>query len=403
MKIAIVSGTPAFPPNEGNRVRILMLMQSLLAQGHDIWFLYLPTWSLGDVDEAAHTALLGQGRFVELAGEMVHGIAPMLFRLQRKFRKILGSDKAYYNHIDEYFHPAWSAQLSRLHREIEFDSVIVEYAFHSKALISFPNNVLKVIDSHDCFADRHRLFAQTKDAEGYWVSFSKSVENRAFQRADVVLGIQDEETEAFARRLEGSSTKVETVSHIAGLDGIVDDYVSEDFVFLGSENDANVESIGWFISDVFPLVVKARPQSRLIVAGGVCRRVSSAPNIIKLGRVERVLDAFRLAPVSINPMRVGTGINIKLLDAMAAGVATVTTRTGSRGLSEEYQSGVRIVEDDDAEAFAEELLKLCSSQSERRAVGEAAYQAALAWNRKQLQGLRVALGHGVTRPGVGGS
>lgn len=388
LKIAIISGTPAFPSSEGNRVRILTLLQSLRADGHDVWFLYLPTWSLKDVDAAAHADVLGEGRFIELKGEVTHGVAPPWFRIKRKFLKLMKGDGAHYNHLDEYFHAEWSDQIEKLHQEHNFDAAVVEYAFHSKALLCFPGDVLKVLDTHDCFTNRHRLFAPSKDPLGYWVSFPSAVEERAFRRADVVLGIQEEEAAAFVRRLEGAHARVEVVSHVIGIEGRVGDYRAEDFLFLGSGNDANAESIGWFIAEVFPLILRERPKARLVVAGGACRHVPDAPNIVKLGRVERVVEAFRQAPLSINPMRVGTGINIKLLDAMAVGVATVTTRTGARGLPLAYQGGVRIVEDDDVEGFAAELLSFCASEVKRREVGEAAYEAALAWNQRQLSSLR---------------
>lgn len=102
-------------------------------------------------------------------------------------------------------------------------------------------------------------------------------------------------------------------------------------MFLGSGNDANIISLKGFLRNIMPLVRAARPDIRLVLAGGICGKIEDEEGILKLGRVDDVKDAFTRAPLSINPITLGTGINIKLLDALAAGVPTISTRTGARG------------------------------------------------------------------------
>lgn len=106
--------------------------------------------------------------------------------------------------------------------------------------------------------------------------------------------------------------------------------------------------------------------------------------VLKLGRVENLKDAFTRAPLSINPITLGTGINIKLLDALAAGVPTISTQTGVRGLSEGYRGGVIVVEDGDHQAFANAIMRLSSSREQRQELGNNAFLDAVEWNRRQM-------------------
>ena len=114
------------------------------------------------------------------------------------------------------------------------------------------------------------------------------------------------------------------------------------------------------------------PAFELRLAGSICRAVPDTPNVTKLGWVEDLGTVFARAPLSVNPMQAGTGINIKLLESMAAGVPTVSTATGARGLPESALAGVFVVPDDDAQAFAEAVVRFASDAALRRQAGLAA-------------------------------
>ncbi len=158
--------------------------------------------------------------------------------------------------------------------------------------------MLRILDTHDFFADRHKAFVNTANRFGYWFSVPPDVECKAFRRADVVVAIQEEEERSFKQRLAGEPPAVETVSHILDLGQRVEDFTSADFLFLGSGNDANVISLNSFLHNVLPLVRAARPDIRLVLAGSICGKVEDMEGVLKLGRVENLKDAFTRAPLS---------------------------------------------------------------------------------------------------------
>ncbi|MGV2019255.1 glycosyltransferase family 4 protein [Agrobacterium sp. 22-223-1] len=395
MKVAFVSAIPAVPASEGNRSRILQLTRAVRSLGHEVHFVYVDTPIAADFDPVVHEVEFGSGRLhfvsrqrnrfkTRLIGDLGFEAEVIAFRAIRKVHRLLGHDSGFYNHLDEFYYPEIGRQVRDLQRRLGLDAVIVEYAFHSRAFLGLPKGVLRILDTHDSFADRHKAFVNTANKYGYWFSVPPAVESKAFRRADVVVAIQEEEERAFRQRLGAEPPVVATVSHILDLGGRVEDFTPSDFLFLGSGNDANIISLKGFLQNVMPLVRAARPDIRLVLAGGICGKIEDGEGILKLGRVDNLKDAFARAPLSINPITLGTGINIKLLDALAAGVPTISTRTGVRGLSERYRRGVVIVEDNDHRAFADAILQLASSRDQRQELGSRAFEDAIEWNRQQM-------------------
>ncbi|KAA3501675.1 glycosyltransferase [Rhizobium rhizogenes] len=398
MKVAFVSAISAVPANEGNRSRILQLTRAVRSLGHEVHFVYIDTPIIVDFDPVAHEAEFGPGHLhvvsrqqgsvkKRLAQDLGYEFGFTAFRTVRKVHRLLGHVSGFYNYLDEFYYPEIGWQVRDIQRRLGIDAVIVEYAFHSRAFLGLPDKVLRILDTHDSFADRHKAFIKTANKYGYWFSVPPNVECKAFRRADVVVAIQEDEERAFRQRLGKEPPVVATVSHILDLDGRVGDFTSSDFLFLGSGNDANIISLNGFLQNVLPLVRAARPDIRLVLAGSICGKIDDQDGVIKLGRVDNLEEAFTRAPLSINPITLGTGINIKLLDALAAGVPTISSQTGVRGLPERYRNGVIVVEDGDHQTFADAVLRLASSQSERQVTGSRAFNDAIEWNRQQMTAL----------------
>lgn len=386
-----MSSYAAIPAVEGNSRRILNLTRALRELGHDVHFILLPSGLSPSPDIEGHVREFGDDRFVRLEPDPIYKLLYFprraLGELKRKIRNLLNSEKQYYFGLDEFFGEKWRRRLQSIHKDIGFDAVVVEYIFQSAALDDFPGNVVKIIDTHDDFADRHLAFKLSN----YLYSIPVSEQVRGLRRADTVIAIQDEEAALFRRQLGSPPPEVAVVSHLLDLDRRITDYSPASAVFLGSGNLPNVVSARFFIEKVLPLIRRELPEFILHLAGSVCSKIADSEGVVKLGIVEHISDAFSRASISLNPMLQGTGINIKLLDAMAAGVVTVATRTGARGLPEAYRSGVIIVEDGDEQALADAVIAMARDRSLREARGEAAYRDAAAWNEVQKAALAAVL------------
>ena len=124
------------------------------------------------------------------------------------------------------------------------------------------------------------------------------------------------------------------------------------------------------------MLVAARPSARLLVAGSVSRGLSiPAPEgVCLLGVVDDLAPLYRDAGVVISPLRTGSGLKIKLIEAMAAGKAIVGTGVTLQGVAD--IAGHAIVAVDRTEDFAEAVAGLLVDQAARLRLGEAALSAA---------------------------
>jgi glycosyltransferase involved in cell wall biosynthesis len=351
------------------------------------------------VDDLAHQTAFGKDNYIKISNggfikASAHYFRADILSKMKNLIQLLGVKAFYYTPLDMNYNPYWTHQLTQL--GIDADVVMVEYVFSSCAFEAFPAATLRILDAHDAFSDRHKLYIAQGLRFGYWLSLRQQDENKGFRRADTVIAIQEEEATRFKQQLAAedhfNNPNVSTVSHILKLNGAIDDYSSANCaVFLGSDNPSNKKSMTYFIDEILPLILRQIPSFNIKLIGTICNYIPDMPSVTKLGRVDDLKAAFSLAPLSLNPMRVGTGINIKLLDAMAVGVLTISTDTGARGLPASYHHGVITVADNDPITFAAEVVRLAQDEALRRQMGQEAFQDAVRWNAEQMSRLNQCL------------
>ncbi|CAN0627626.1 conserved protein of unknown function [Burkholderia multivorans] len=397
MKVAIVSPIPLFPVNAGNRSRVLNLARAIRSLGHDVHFINLEARQVDGLDLAAHHQEFGADGVTILRRA---GGALALYRakrvawlMRRAAAGLIRSRHTYYTGLDELFSDSFLPQLRALQRKHCFDAVFVEYVFYSRALAAFPDTVTKVIDTHDIFADRHVPFIGRPGARNYMFSISPERECDGLSRAHVALAIQAAEGDVLAARVAGLGGRpvVAALSHLLDFSSRIDCAAHADATFLGSNNQPNRDAVAYFIDAILPRITAQLPSFRLHLAGSVAFAVPDHDHVVKRGPVAELAAAFTAAPISVNPMLIGTGINIKLLESMALGVPIVSTRMGARGLDARSVRGVTIVPDDDPQRFANAIVRLATDVRYRVAEGAAARAAALAWHDAQLRVLRETL------------
>ncbi|MCC2674662.1 MAG: glycosyl transferase group 1 family protein [Ramlibacter sp.] len=393
MKVVLVSSFPAFPTSAGNRSRIRQLAAAVRELGHELTFVYLESpWEA--CDDTAHEASFGSFVRIPRKHWRLKWARDVLVGGVKRVLRLAGVDAAHYSRLDRFRDRGFLAALRAL--QLRPDAVIVEYVLDSWAFAAFPASARRVLDTHDAFGDRHRTYVE-RGIRDYWISLRPGSENAGLRRAHVVLAIQEEEARRFREQLAGDGAadnpEVAVVGHLLALGEVRANHsIDHVAVFIASDNPANRHAADGLLRDILPRVLREMPAFELRLAGSICRAVPDTPNVTKLGWVEDLAAVFARAPLSVNPMQAGTGINIKLLESMAAGVPTVSTATGARGLPESALAGVFVVPDHDPQAFAQAVIRFASDAALRRQTGQAAREQAARLNARQLAQLDRALG-----------
>jgi GT2 family glycosyltransferase/glycosyltransferase involved in cell wall biosynthesis len=132
-------------------------------------------------------------------------------------------------------------------------------------------------------------------------------------------------------------------------------------LFLGSfRHTPNQVALDWFTREVLPLVLAKLPDARLLVAGSdpPPRHAFHDPaNAIDLlGFVEDIQPLFATCAVFVCPIRSGSGVRVKLLEAFASGIPVVSTTLGAEGLAR--KDGEFCALADDPRAFADSVIRV---------------------------------------------
>lgn len=391
-RVLLIAPVPTHPSGTGASARVRHMAESLQSLGHEVHFLHVHQ-KLG-TPRAPMEQFWGD-RFHEF-----RGLSPVSWvrRGRRKALRVVAKTFHLNLPVDSYFDPGLTRYVRALLERHSFDVVIVSYVFYSKVLEAVPQSVLKVIDTHDVFTDRYRIYRENGQP-GEFFSTGREGEQLALDRADVVLAIQELDRSHFHSL---SRTPVAVVGHLAPVPDAAEVGASQPaasdsaMLFVGSDMGINVVGVRWFIEHVLPAVRERVPAAELWLVGSVCRRIGDGvPGVRLFGFVERVADLYARAAVVVNPQRFGTGLSIKSIDALRHGRPLVTTPSGGRGLGDGV--GTAFLQAESAEAFAEHLVGLLQDPDRRAELAGRAEDFARRHRERSVQVLAEVM-DGVVEP-----
>lgn len=122
----------------------------------------------------------------------------------------------------------------------------------------------------------------------------------------------------------------------------------------------NVDAVTWFVKSVFPNVQKQVSKVRFFIVGArpapAVQRLAHIPGVIVTGFVPSMQEFLSHATVSIAPMQSGSGMQFKVIEAMASGVPVVATPYALGGL--EAVDGEHLLVARNADDFANALMRV---------------------------------------------
>ncbi|RKY86259.1 TIGR03087 family PEP-CTERM/XrtA system glycosyltransferase [candidate division KSB1 bacterium] len=142
-------------------------------------------------------------------------------------------------------------------------------------------------------------------------------------------------------------------------------------VFLGNMRTfPNSDAVEYFCKEILPLIRKELPKVKFHIIGSepskVVRKLASEPEVVVTGYVKDVRPFLRKAAVSVCPMRVGAGIQNKILESMAMGTPVVSTPEGVEGI--EVNPGQEILVSNSSSDFAQKVTELIQNRALRRSI-----------------------------------
>lgn len=151
-----------------------------------------------------------------------------------------------------------------------------------------------------------------------------------------------------------------------------------DLVFTGNMGYApNVNAVDYLVSEILPKVWSRLPKMKMYIAGASPDpkvRKAASDNIIVSGWLDDIRDAYSQSKVFIAPMRIGTGLQNKLLEAMSMQLPCITTPLANASL--EAQNGTEILVGGNAEELADHIVTLLTDSDKATALAQAGFDFA---------------------------
>jgi glycosyltransferase involved in cell wall biosynthesis len=223
---------------------------------------------------------------------------------------------------------------------VGFDLVWAELATARYASLAAPGAAL-VLDTHNVESGLVGSFAAAARPPLRWLGMLEAARTRAFERATcrsawVVFCISPDDLADLSHGLDGDRFVVRppVARRCPDQDAQPD---GRTIVFVGQMSWApNEEAIRWFADEVLPLAAAEGLDVRVRVAGagmtGGLREHLTARGVEVLGYVDDIWQVYRDATVFVAPFRSGSGVRMKMLEAMSAGTPVVSTAAGLKGL-----------------------------------------------------------------------
>jgi hypothetical protein len=218
--------------------------------------------------------------------------------------------------------------------EMRADAVLIDTIFRAPVLAD-PRlaGINSVILAHDVFHQRHRALASA----GYQVHpaiLTREIEASLLRTAGHVAAIQPEEAAEIRAMCPDHAV------HITPMPAITcprPPHVTREpnrLVFVGSDSLPNLDGLRWFLADIWPRLLAWQPDLTLDLVGNCGSALGRLPQgVYRAGQVRQLEAILHKASLAISPLRVGSGLKIKLLDYARHGLTTIATPVSLQGFA----------------------------------------------------------------------
>jgi hypothetical protein len=351
-RILFVTQTAFHPPYQGDSARVAALIRYFRQRGWYVSVAHLHDRAQVNADYAGMA-----GRCDEL-------------HVYRPTDEELGRRKS--SDLDAWCPAKFSSLVLELCQRQRTDVLVIQCVFLTRCFELLRGNYrpLKVLDADNVFSDRAKKF-RCANIEYDWFSTDERQERQALRRADLILGIQENEVSKLRQMSENKPVML--VPHVRDT-AFLRTPQGKNILFVGADNAENIAGIRKFAEEAMPDVLSRCPGARLIIVGRVGEYVASdAFWIQRFGVVSNPTPYYEQASIVINTTECGTGLKIKTVDALCHGRCLVTTPAGIEGL--ERYTGLYFVAHSPAE-FARTIVRLLDNVSEMVSTGRRAVEFA---------------------------
>ena len=332
--------------NQGNNARAFALLQYFKSKNHKIDYVGIASKSFSEVDlESFKNADLIRNGFLLKRDKRISKTLSYLFTyaIPNKLKgRIRDFDRTRFGHKEQFL---------KILKDNQYDYIIISYAYWAELIREnkYLKNAKLIIDTHDFLTSQF----QNQKRFNLGKYFNKEIELlNLFQKVWV---ISSDENYVFSQFV---SSEVITIPHALQAKFQLNSAKKYDLVYVASSNEHNVKSVKWFFEEVYP---KLNHNLSICVVGKINDHIPELPNVTKMHFVEDLNRVYSESRVAICPMLSGSGLKIKVVEALSFGLPVVCNPRGIDGLINKTNNGCLVTED--ATTFSKYIEQLLTDKS----------------------------------------
>lgn len=282
-------------------------------------------------------------------------------------------------HVTRFFDRSFEQRLGTLLQNESFDVVHMEGAFIGQyaPLIRSLSKACLVLREHNVeYRIWEKMAASASGPKKVYLQLLskrlKKYEEQLWQKVDMVEAISEEDCAEF-RKWNGNSFTGGAGFELEPYLNKSQQPIRKSLFHLGSMDWLpNQEAVQWLLDDIWPAIHLAFPEWKLFLAGKKMpeswKKKDGALQVE--GEVESAIDYMAGYEVMLVPLKSGSGIRMKTLEAMALGKTVISTTLGLSGI--DFVPGKEVLVANTPEQFVEALRWLENQPELLNTIGEAA-------------------------------
>jgi glycosyltransferase involved in cell wall biosynthesis len=359
MQILSVCNKPPFPSIDGGTLAMASMIKSMLKTGAQVTCVFFTTHKHPYIEKDVEEEIRNRVKLIPIQLNTKISISGAI--------KNLLSGESY--HLSRFNHRSVHELLSDLLLQNQFNLIQLESLFtlpyletirqYSKAPVIYRahNIETEIWEKLACEISNpfKKIYLHIQ------INRLRKFENSIIQKVDGILAISNQDEKALRDKLK-TDIPVNTISF-----GLDDKYFQKEnekpskgipgFFYIGAMDwMPNIESVQWLLGKVWPEVMKKNHEVKLKIAGKQMpedMRKYENKQVEISGQVADAIVFMRENDIMLAPLFSGSGIRIKILEAMALGKTVITTSTGAMGIEGKHRENILIA--DDREAFIREI------------------------------------------------
>lgn len=371
MKILQVSHKYPFPPKDGGTIAVINLAQSLAQFGNEVTLLAMCTPKHGNINPEEATSFYRQLLTVYVDTT----IKPLKLFFNLLFSKLP------YN-AQRFISNDFKKRLIGLITHEKFDIIQLEglYLMPYASEIRKYTRVPVVLRSHNIEHEIwKRITANTHNLLKYAYLRILARRLRAFELSyinqyDMLVTMSERDQLIYSGMGNVKPCHVMPVTvHLPSLNKGYHTTYKKGLFFIGSlDYMPNQEGVIWFIEKVWKKYFQNRKDIQFHIAGRNApenlKKYFRQQPVMYFGEIDDAKQFMLEGGIMVSPVFSGSGIRVKIIEAMGYGIPVVSTSIGAEGL--DVTNTINIMIADNPEEFANAVNKLLENQSFFAKIGE---------------------------------